>query len=86
MIRICEVNAMELGDELRKLRQRCFLSQEAFAKSLNVSVSTINRWESGKSKPTLSVMKDIKEFCHDNKIDFSTIEDIWLNYPQERDK
>ena len=36
---------MELGDELRKLRQRCFLSQEAFAKSLKVSVSTINRWE-----------------------------------------
>ena len=77
---------MELGDEIRKLRQRCFLSQEAFAKSLNVSVSTINRWESGKSRPTLSVMRDIKEFCRNNEIDFSTIEDIWLNHPQERDK
>ena len=77
---------MQLANELRQLRQKCFLSQEAFAKELGVSVSTINRWESEKTKPTLSVMKNITKLCQNNKIDFSTIERSWLNYSKEREQ
>lgn len=54
---------MSFQAELKRIRQRCFLSQQAFAKEINVAFSTVNRWESGKAKPNLAAMKSIKEFC-----------------------
>ena len=58
---------MTFAEELKRTRQRTFLSQGAFAKEVNVSFSTVNRWESGKTKPNLIAMKNIKEFCEKNK-------------------
>ena len=46
-----------LSEQIKKARQKAFLSQDAFAKELGVAYSTINRWETGKSKPNLSAMK-----------------------------
>ena len=34
---------MTFGEKIRNLRQKCILSQEAFAKELGVSFSTVNR-------------------------------------------
>lgn len=48
---------MSLGNDIKLLRQRCLLSQQDFAKELGVSFATINRIESGKSKPTYKTMK-----------------------------
>lgn len=53
---------MLFSDNIKTMRQKLFLSQEAFAKELTVSVSTVNRWEIGKSIPNLSTMKRIKDF------------------------
>ena len=61
---------MAVSDDIKKLRQKCFLSQEAFAKELGVSFATVNRWESGKTKPTYKTMKMIDEFCRKNGCDF----------------
>ena len=58
---------MTFAEALKRTRQRTFLSQGAFAKEVNVSFSTVNRWESGKTKPNLIAMKNIKEFCEKNK-------------------
>lgn len=69
---------MSLSEEIKKIRQSCFLSQEAFARELNVSFSSVNRWESEKSKPNLNAMKNIKEFCATHHVDFSVIEDEWF--------
>ncbi len=74
---------MSFSEELKRLRQRTFLSQEAFAKELKVSFSTVNRWESGKTKPNLSAMKSIKDFCVSNGIDFDGLEEKWLDYDKE---
>ena len=74
---------MTFGEELKRIRQRSFLSQDAFAKEVNVSFSTVNRWESGKTKPNLSAMKSIKEFCNRNKEDFSGLEEKWLSFEGE---
>lgn len=68
---------MLYSQEIRKIRQQCFLSQEAFGRELGVSFSSINRWESGKTKPNMSAMKKIKEFCVAQGIDFSTLEAEW---------
>lgn len=61
---------MGFCDDIRKIRQKCFLSQEAFAKELGVSFATVNRWESGRTKPTYKTMKLIDDFCKSRSIDF----------------
>ena len=61
---------MGFCEEIREIRQKCFLSQEAFAKELGVSFATVNRWESGKTKPTYKTMKLIDIFCKSHNIDF----------------
>lgn len=68
---------MTYSEEIKRLRQKCFLSQEAFARELNVSFSSVNRWEGGKSKPNMAAMKKIKEFCEIQNIDFSALEKAW---------
>ena len=61
---------MSLSNDIKLLRQQCLLSQQDFAKALGVSFATINRIESGKSKPTYKTMKLINEYCKKNGIDF----------------
>ena len=61
---------MSLGNDIKLLRKRCLLSQQDFAKELGVSFATINRIESGKSKPTYKTMKLIDDYCKKNAIDF----------------
>lgn len=54
---------MRLADEIRILRQKSFLTQTQFAEELQVSFTTVNRWEKGKATPNLSTMKRIKAYC-----------------------
>ncbi|NBH28335.1 XRE family transcriptional regulator [Lachnospiraceae bacterium] len=68
---------MAYSEEIKKIRQKCFLSQEAFGRELGVSFSSINRWEGGKSKPNMSAMKKIKDFCDSHNIDFNGLEEQW---------
>ena len=74
---------MSFQAELKRIRQRCFLSQQAFAKEINVAFSTVNRWESGKTKPNLTAMKSIKEFCSRNDVDYASLEELWLDLGSE---
>lgn len=61
---------MTFSEAIKKIRQDCFLSQEAFAKELGVAFTTVNRWETGKAKPTYKTMKLIVQFCQNNNIDY----------------
>ena len=74
---------MSFQAELKRIRQRCFLSQQAFAKEINVAFSTVNRWESGTTKPNLAAMKSIKEFCFKNDVDYAPLEELWLDLGTE---
>ncbi len=71
---------MSLEEAIKNTRMKSLLSQEDFAKKLNVSVGSINRWENGKTKPNLIAMKAIKAFCEEHDLDYSVIENEWLNY------
>ena len=71
---------MILPEEIKRLRTRCFLTQDNFANKLGVTFSTVNRWEQGKSKPNRVAMKNIKNFCDENDIAYKDIEEAWLNY------
>ena len=72
-----------LSEIIKMTRQKAFLSQESFANELNVSVSTINRWETGKVKPNLTAMKNLKEFCGRHELSYDVIENEWFSHSQE---
>lgn len=72
-----------LSEIIKMTRQKAFMSQEAFANELNVSVSTINRWETGKVKPNLSAMKHLKQFCEQYQLNYENIEKEWFSHSEE---
>ena len=53
---------MGFPNEIKRIRQRSFLTQQEFAKIIGVAFSTVNRWESGRAKPNLKAMKSINTF------------------------
>ncbi len=61
---------MNFAEQIRHIRQTQFLSQESLAKELGVSFATVNRWESGKTKPTYKTLKLINDYCQKNDIIF----------------
>ena len=75
---------MRFAENVKQMRQRLFFSQEAFAKELNVNLTTVSRWETGKSKPNMSTMRQIKEFCEKHHADYEPLESSWLAFEQEK--
>ena len=69
---------MSLPEAIKNMRMKALLSQESLAEALQVSVGTINRWENGKTRPNITAMKHIKEFCTDNGLPYEEIEENWL--------
>ena len=67
---------MTFSETIKQIRQKHFLSQEAFAKELGVSFATVNRWESGKTKPTYKTMKLIDDYCKEKGIEFDIHESL----------
>jgi len=67
---------MSFAEDIKKIRRKAFLTQEAFAKQIGVSYTTVNRWETGKSKPNLKAMKLIDDYCKKNSIDFDVSEEV----------
>jgi putative transcriptional regulator len=58
---------------VKKVRNLLNFSQEKFAHELNVSFSTINRWENGKSLPSHMAVTLFFDYCRKKKIN---IEDL----------
>ena len=67
---------MSFAEDIKILRLSAILTQEEFAKEVGVSFATVNRWETGKSKPTIKAMKLIDEYCKKNDIDFNIAEKL----------
>ena len=75
---------MDFPKEIKRIRQRSFLTQQEFANVIGVAFSTVNRWESGRSKPNLKAMKSINIFCVDNNIPYEALEESWFDYKIEK--
>ena len=67
---------MSFAEDIKKIRIKALLTQEDFAKEIGVSYTTVNRWETGKAKPTIKAMKLIDEYCKKNSIDFNVGEEV----------
>ena len=53
---------MEMGKEIRRLRNERGLTQEALATSLHVSPQTVSKWEQGKTLPDVQLLPEIAVF------------------------
>ncbi len=64
---------MVFSELVKYVRQELNISQEQLAHRLNISYSTVNRWETGKTKP-LPVIKDrFIDFCEQEGIETKKI-------------
>lgn len=70
---------MSFAEDIKRLRLRAIMTQEDFAKGLGVSFAAVNRWETGKAKPTIKAMKLIDQYCKKNGIDFNIGEEVAKN-------
>ncbi len=52
----------DISKMIRKLRTTLGLTQEQFAAKIGVTVSTVNRWENDKGKPSPLAMLRIERF------------------------
>ena len=50
---------MEMGKEIRRLRNARGLTQEALAAALNVTAQTVSKWECGNSVPDVQLLPEI---------------------------
>ena len=53
---------MEFGEKVRLLRRKHDLSQDSLATILKINRNCLSRIETGKSEPSLSVIRDIAEY------------------------
>lgn len=51
----------EMKMDIKEIRTKLGLTQEELAQKLNVSFSTVNRWENGKTKPLPALLDRINE-------------------------
>ena len=66
---------MEFGSIVKQVRKELGLSQEQLARELSISFSTVNRWESGKSKPSQMAKELFFSFCVSKKINLAVYEE-----------
>jgi len=74
---------MDFGSKIQMLRKNHNLSQEKLAIILNINRNYLSRIETGKSDPSLAVLKDIAQYF---KIDITTLMDIQTNGSNSEEK
>lgn len=74
---------MEFGTKVQTLRKSHNLSQENLAAILKINRNYLSRIETGKSEPTLSVIRDIAEYF---QVDVATLMDIQVSRTSSLEK
>ena len=74
---------MDFGNKVQMLRKNHNLSQEKLATILKINRNYLSRIETGKSEPSLSVLRDMAEYF---KVDITTLMDIQINGSSSEEK
>lgn len=74
---------MDFGNKIQMLRKNNNLSQEKLAAILKINRNYLSRIETGKSEPSLSVLKNFAEYF---KVDITTLMDIQMNGSNSQEK
>ena len=64
---------MTFPEQVKKVRVLLNLSQQQLAEALNVSFSTINRWENDKVIPSNLAQKSFYDFCEGNLVNINEL-------------
>ena len=62
---------MTFGEAIIKLRSERRISQRQLAEELNVSFTSVNRWENGRTEPNKMTLFVIRDFCKSKNIAFA---------------
>lgn len=62
---------MTFGEAIIKLRSERRISQRQLAEELNVSFTSVNRWENGRTVPNKMTMFVIREYCKHHGVAFA---------------
>lgn len=65
---------MKTAEKLLRIRAELQLSQEALARELHVSFTSINRWENEKTVPSRRAQMMIDTYCEKNNIKLTDTE------------
>lgn len=65
---------MKYCDFVKKVRKQLNLTQKELAVALDVSYATVNRWENSQVLPSKLAVKSFLDFCENNFIDTSDLE------------
>lgn len=63
------------GEKITQFRLSILMTQREFAKELGVSFVTVNRWETGKARPTLNSIRKIASLMDKKERVKLTLED-----------
>lgn len=61
---------MTFGEAIIKLRSERRISQRQLAEELNVSFTSVNRWENGRTMPNKMTVFVIRKYCEEHGLDF----------------
>ena len=67
---------MTFAEVLKSIRTQLNFTQEQFARELNISFSTINRWENGRSMPSVLAKTQLLEYCKRKHLDDRNIKQL----------
>lgn len=74
---------MDFGSKVQMLRKNHGISQERLAEILNINRNYLSRIETGKSDPSLAVLRNIASYF---KVDITTLMDIQSNGSNSKEK
>jgi len=64
-----DIIMQQLGEKVKELRKKMGWAQEDLAREIDVSLSTIQRWEGKGAKPTRLARKELKRLFREAEID-----------------
>ena len=65
-----------LVDIIKEVRKQLGITQEELARELDISFSTINRWENGHTSPSKLAKRRLLEFCKNRNLDNTIISEL----------
>ena len=67
---------MTFSEVIKCIRKELGITQEELAHELNISFSTVNRWENGYRIPKKMAIVCLIEFCRNNAINANVISEL----------
>jgi transcriptional regulator with XRE-family HTH domain len=67
---------MTFSEILKAIRKELSISQEILARDLNVSFSSVSRWENSKSMPNRVVLVALKEYAAKNVVSTEVVAEL----------